>query len=705
MSVPTLASRSIHSRLLAINLLSISVTLLLVMIAMLASEYVLGRKGMTQALGVQARILAANSTAAVVFGDAEAGAEILSALRNSPVVYRAEIRTGAGQPFTRYTGAGNPVYEEPFAELPATGSGNVSRFFDVLVHEEIVHEGRAVGMLYLQASFTSLYGMLLLHALALAVFTLLAIGASYVLTRRMQQDVTAPLLHLTEASRYIANEGDYRLRVPVESTDEIGDLALSLNDMLDQIQKRDSELARELIERRRAEDRLDRLAHFDTVTNLPNRYYFNERLTAAVTHANRFGEPVALMFIDLDDFKVVNDTLGHHLGDVLLGMVAIRLQRALRTGDTVCRVGGDEFAVILENQGDRVQLERIAAKCIESVSGTVEVDGHEVYIGVSIGVSVCPQDTDTMQDLFKNADVAMYHAKAAGKNTFRMFLPEMRDKAQKRLSLETRLRHAVERGDFVLHYQPQIDLAAGTVAGVEALIRWRHPELGLISPAEFIPVAEETGLILPIGEWVMRAACEQAQAWRTQGLKDLWVAINLSARQFRDDEIVAKLQGVLRETGLDPSLLELELTESLLMEVGAGTIEKLSAFRKLGVHLSIDDFGTGYSSMSYLKRFPIHKLKVDRSFVRDLPGDRDDAAITTAIVAMARGLGLKVTAEGVETAEQADFLAKQGCTFCQGYFFAKPLPAEAIAPFVREWNRRGEVAGDDAVGTVQEPLH
>jgi diguanylate cyclase (GGDEF)-like protein len=493
-----------------------------------------------------------------------------------------------------------------------------------------------------------------------------------------------PITRLADLSRRISDDKDYSIRTTVESTDEIGSLAKSFNEMLAQIQVRDAELKHELVERKRAEERLDHLANYDTVTGLPNRYYFNERLSMALSKAKQSREAVALMFLDLDNFKVVNDTLGHHVGDEVLQYVAHRLQRVLRPGEAICRVGGDEFAVILENLADSLQATLVAEKCIKALSGMIDFNGNDVYVSVSIGISLYPQDTADMHELLKNADTAMYHAKAKGKNTSQVFLPEMKGMAQKRLTVETSLRRAIERNEFQLHYQPLIELPGRTLVGVEALIRWMHPELGVVMPMEFIPLAEETGLIIPIGAWVLRTACAQAKSWNDLGPKPIRMAVNLSGRQFKEDNIVEMVLAALRETGLDPQLLELELTESTLMDSDSATLAKLHELSRAGIQLSVDDFGTGYSSMASLKNFPISVLKVDRSFVRDLPLDGGNAAITEAIIAMAKSLKIDVTAEGVETEEQARFFEEKNCNRCQGFYFSRPVPALEITALLQE---------------------
>ncbi len=435
----------------------------------------------------------------------------------------------------------------------------------------------------------------------------------------------------------------------------------------------------QFIARKEAESHLTFFANHDTLTGLPNRAMFNQRLTQALARAQRLAAMAAVLFIDLDRFKVINDTLGHDAGDQLLKQLAERLRECLREGDTIGRQGGDEFVVLIEDVTDPAQVAGVGQKILDTVARPFLICGQEFHVTASVGISIYPGDGADQQALLKNADIAMYRAKEQGKNNYQFYSAQMNQHSFERLALETSLRHAVERGEFLLHYQPKVDMRSGRITGVEALVRWQHPELGMVPPAQFIPLAEETGLIAPIGEWVLRTACAQAQGWAALGTPPISVAVNLSARQFARDELAAVVLRVLRDTGLDPRMLELEITESTVMHNADRAVQVLQQLKRLGVRISIDDFGTGYSSLSYLKRFPISSVKIDRSFVLDLPGDKDDAAITEAVIAMAHSLRLRVIAEGVETSEQYRFLQEHQCDEMQGHYFSKPVDAQAIA--------------------------
>jgi len=439
----------------------------------------------------------------------------------------------------------------------------------------------------------------------------------------------------------------------------------------------------DITERRSFEEKLTYLAQNDALTGLPNRALLLDRLGQAITRAMRRGMLVGVMLVDLDRFKEINDSLGHSAGDLVLKEVAGRIRRALRDSDTVARLGGDEFCVVLEDCESRDKVAVAATKLRQVLDEPVVAEGREMFTGASIGLAVYPDDGSSIEDLIKHADIAMYDAKREGGNAYRFYNRELHSRPADQIGLETALRRAVERSELVLHYQPQLDIDSGRPVGVEALLRWRHAELGMLPPTQFIHIAEETGLIVPIGEWVLKTACAEAKAWQQAGLPHLNLAVNLSARQFRDSQLAGKVAATLAATGLAPQFLELEITESVIMGETAHTINVLTQLTDLGVRVSIDDFGTGYSSLAYLKRFPVHKLKIDRSFVRDIHSDRDDAAIVQAIITLAKTLNLGVLAEGVETGDQLAFLENLGCDQYQGFYFTPALPATELLELLR----------------------
>ncbi len=435
----------------------------------------------------------------------------------------------------------------------------------------------------------------------------------------------------------------------------------------------------DITERIEAEERIRYLAQHDALTGLPNRLLFQDRVNQAVAQTHRSRQAVAVLFIDLDHFKHINDSLGHQVGDQVLRVAGARLQRCLREGDSVSRLGGDEFVICLPGIAHSQDAAVVASKALNALERPFEVEGRELHVGASIGISLSPDDGMDATALMRAADTAMYHAKEKGRGHYRFFTAALNEAAQHRLSLANDLRQALTRGEFVLHYQPQVDLDSGRVFSVEALLRWQRPGEEPMSCGEFIGVAEDTGLILPIGEWALREACAQLQRWRAGGFPDLQMAVNLSARQFYQASFHEVVAQVLRSSGLPPSALELEITESVLLLPSQENLVTLERLAAMGVRLSVDDFGTGYSSLAYLQRFPIHALKIDRSFVTAIGEDERDTAIVTAIIAMAQSLRLKVIAEGVETAGQVAFLTARGCLAGQGYFYGRPMTAEAFA--------------------------
>ena len=470
----------------------------------------------------------------------------------------------------------------------------------------------------------------------------------------------------------------------------------------------------DITRRREAEDQIRRLAYYDPLTGLPNRLLFTEQLHQAITHAERNHQQVAIMFVDLDHFKRVNDTLGHGAGDELLRLVSVRLASSLRghdavsrldaeiEGSTIARLGGDEFIVMLSGMHRPSDAASVARRLVDALAEPVVVGGTEIFVGSSVGIAMYPNDGTDIDTLLMNADTAMYRAKEAGRGGFQFYDRWMNARALDRLMMESQLRRAMDREEFVLHYQPRVDVASGRIVGAEALIRWQHPEKGLVQPLEFIPLVEDTGLVIPIGEWAIGEVCRQLAAWQADGLVPVPVAVNLAATHLRERRLPELVQQRMQAHGLSPGLLEIEVTESILMvepELSLLTAERLNA---MGVRLSIDDFGTGYSSLSYLKRLPIHALKIDRSFVRDLAHDPDDAAIITAIIAMAHSLKLKVVAEGVETEAQLSYLRARACDEYQGFLMRRPMVALEFADLLRQRLAPGAAALPQRAPQAQE---
>jgi diguanylate cyclase (GGDEF)-like protein len=514
----------------------------------------------------------------------------------------------------------------------------------------------------------------------------------------ISRQVTGPLQALKDAVLRVKSLDYAAAHVNVTSDDEIGVLGRTFNEMArtlgtksaalhaykNQLEQRiadrtaelrvaNAALQAEIEERKLSAQRNEYLAYYDSLTDLPNRAMFSRLLRAGIDTALVQDTQLALLFVDLDRFKNINDTLGHATGDQLLQEMAHRLKACLRADDAVARLGGDEFVVMLQHIAQPAEVEAVARKILAAASKPFGALGQEFHVTASVGVSLYPRDGSDERSLMKNADIAMYHAKDEGKNNFQLYSAQLDNHTFERLTMESALRQAMARQEFELFYQPKIDVAGGRMSGMEALLRWRHPEFGLIPPAKFIPLAEETGLILPIGKWVLRTACAQNVKWNIGAPRPLCIAVNLSARQFGEEGLLGDVVAALQETGMDPSLLELEITESMLMRDIDKAIGVLTALKNMGVRIAMDDFGTGYSSLSNLKKFPLDTIKVDRSFVRDLPGCFEDRGIAEAIFATGRALSLTVVAEGVETEAQADFLRLHACDKFQGYLFSHPL--------------------------------
>jgi diguanylate cyclase (GGDEF)-like protein len=507
----------------------------------------------------------------------------------------------------------------------------------------------------------------------------------------------------------VANIGEHHAikeRVDASGSDELSSVSIAINKMLDIIQashdqlenkveERTQELKEEITERKSVEreliihkEHLVRLAHYDNLTSLPNRVFFNEILNKAIKHAKRNEKTIAVMFVDLDRFKNINDALGHHIGDKVLKEMATRFSSLIRAGDILARLGGDEFIILLNDIGNSKFVTPIAEKVIEAAAKPVKIEGHEFFISASIGVSIYPGDGDSLEDLQKNADMAMYKAKKAGGSTVVFYEPAM-DTAAEHMKMEAALRRAIQNNEFVLYFQPQMTLQDGKIKHCEALIRWEDPELGMISPGQFIPLAEETGLIMQIGEWALHEACRLNKKWQEQGYDPISVAVNISPKQFRHQDVAQIVEDALKESDLDPQYLEVEITETAVMDNVDDAIAKLQSIKDMGVHISVDDFGTGYTSINYLRQYPVSVLKIDQTFIKGLPNDPNDEAITSAVISLGHNLGLNVVAEGVETVEQLKYLADHGCDLIQGYFLSRPLPE---GKFLQQLTKEGETA-------------
>ncbi len=539
-----------------------------------------------------------------------------------------------------------------------------------------VRQGRAlISVPMNQLTLYSAIGGMVTLILAMLVATLIG--------RR----IAAPVAHLTQIISKIDPNRLSDMPVIPEGDDEVGALGRSFSQMIKRLQHSHETLEQRVRERtielERAETATRHQAFHDSLTDLPNRALLRDRLEQALHTAQRHGRQVAVMFLDLDRFKLINDSLGHGVGDKLLVTISSRLRTGLRKKDTIARLGGDEFVIMIDDFDSTDFLAKVAMKIVDVVSQPIEIDRHVLHASTSIGIAVYPDNGANVETLMQNADAAMYRAKDSGRNCFMFYHKAMNSRSVLRLEMETSLRRALETKEFELFFQPQVDLASGQCKGMEALLRWRHPVKGMISPIEFIPIAEESGLIIPIGEWVIGEACRQLKEWRSEGISILPVAVNVSARQFHDAQIVEKISDALKRNDLGPELLELEITESTAMSRSGNTMEFLNELRERGHSIVIDDFGTDYSSLSYLRQLPISGLKIDRSFVDGIGNNWEDETIVEAVLGIAKALGLQTVAEGVETMAQAEFLVAKGSQLGQGYFYTRPLPSAECAQWLR----------------------
>ena len=692
-----LANISIRRKLLLLIMLTCGLVLMATTLIFVVKEAndIIGTQ--RRDLASLADILGKNVASSVTFDDPQSALDTMSSLTVKTDIIAAYILRTDGTIFSRYITANAKTKDLPFEQLgrnsPPADYQKVLKQIQLSSHRflqlserfsmvaPIQLDGQTIGTIVLFADMHELKSRLLSTLLSAMLVLSLAAAAAYLLSIRLQTIISRPILHLVDTMRSVSETKDFSLRADTPGSDEIGQLYDSFNEMLQEIEERNLVL-------RQRQEHLQELAHFDTLTRLPNRVLFHDRLQQAMNLALRSNQLIAVIFIDLDRFKDINDTLGHRTGDLLLQQVADRMELVLRDCDTVARLGGDEFTIFVQDIRSQKNACKVAQKLLDLFEIPYCLDGQQTFITSSIGITIFPDDGDTIDTLLMNADIAMYHAKADGKNAYRLFNAEMNQQASERVALQTDLRKALDLKQLQLMYQPKFDAQTGVMIGVEALIRWQHPERGMIPPSRFIPLAEESGAIQAITEWVLSTACKQAKIWQETSSSAVTVAVNLSAYSLKRNKAPVMVQEALAETGLPPHLLELELTESMLIENDQHAEETLNDLKKLGISIAIDDFGTGYSSLSYLHRFPIDALKIDRSFVWNMNRSDSDLAIVVAIIAMAHSLKLKVVAEGVETDAQLSALKKNGCEIIQGYLLGKPTTAEHIAMKLKKMKSR-----------------
>jgi len=700
MNIRDLGKVSIRWKLTLLIVTISTVSLLLASVAFITTDRINTQQTAGNNLHTMAEIIAANSSAALLFGDARAAQETLGFLKAQQHIQAAAIYGMDETVFAGYRKTGIAV-EFPDTDIQTENILFWGDYAELFAH--IYYDGEQIGIVYLRSNMKAIHDRLVWFLGIVAAVLLMSLLVTFALSARLQRIFTDPLLRLSAIARQVRTENNYSLRVSGESLDELGNLIADFNSMLDEIQSRDNELMehRAMLEERvmqrtseleianaelatsksQAEavaKRMEYHAHHDALTGLPNRILLNDRITAELAHARRQQGKLALLFLDLDRFKIINDSLGHAVGDQLLRVIARRIGNCIRDEDTVARLGGDEFMVLLPRISGSSDAGRIARKVIDCLVNPVSCNGHELHITTSVGISIFPHDGADAETLIKHADISMYRAKELGRNKAIYYTAEMNAGSRKQLALENNLRQAAGKNQLKLFYQPKIDILKNTIVGVEALLRWEHPTMGMINPMEFIPVAEDTGLIIPIGEWVLNTAFTQLKQWHQAGYTGINMAVNISSAQLSRpglEDVVAK---ALQAADVDAGMAELEITENVAMENLEPAIVILEKIKNTGVTIAMDDFGTGYSSLSYLRQLPVDVVKIDRSFVREIPDSHEDVLIAQAIIAMTQSLNLSLVVEGIENVKQLNFFRQQGCNIVQGFLFSKPVEADEM---------------------------
>jgi diguanylate cyclase (GGDEF)-like protein len=632
------------------------------------------RHSLRQQLSAQADMIGANASAALLFDDRRAADEVLRIAAGAPELLHAEIVSAAGAVVAshhRETAANRGL---------ARRLRQLGLEMELGVERPIVYNRKVEGAILLTWDLYPGYRDLAKQALVDLAILFVAVNVATLLGFGLQRKLIEPILSLSGLAESVALRQDYGLRATKFADDEVGQLTDRFNEMLARIQERDVHLENLVRERTRelteANAQLTHQAYFDGLTGLPNRHLFQDRVQQALSHAERHRKKLAVCFMDLDEFKHINDVFGHETGDKVLRQVADRISSCLRETDSVARIGGDEFMFLFTELEAAEAAGRVAEKVLATLQPPLHVDGQVFSVRASFGISIYPDDGRDPATLKKNADMAMYHAKSMGRDRYSFFTQKLDEQLARRLEIENDLLLALAEGQLAVHYQPQFDPVAARLVGFEALIRWKHPDKGMIPPSLFIPIAEQSGLISRVDEWVLRDVCRQLIDWRTAGYRPPPISVNLSMKLFHQADLPERIGRTVAANQVDPAWIHFEVTESAVMENVEQTIEHLSRIRDQGFSLSIDDFGTGYSSLNYLKRFPVDKLKIDQGFVRDLASDKNDAVIVLAIINLAHSLGLAVVAEGVETEHQLRFLTEHGCDYIQGNLVGMPAAAE-----------------------------